>query len=94
MKRIQLPSLPNDAGKGIYVNEDLTKKTAELFYHARMAKRSNLIKSCWTEGGILSVRKINGTVKEISSIDELKAFTLQNPNFDVEASNSSTTTCL
>ena len=47
---------------GVFINEDLTKQTSELFYKARMAKKSNWIKSCYTEGGILYIKKFSQKV--------------------------------
>ena len=76
--------------RGIFINEDLTKQMSELFYNARQAKKNGLIRQCWTEGGILSVRKLNGFVKVITDVSELRAHTLRNPNF-TEATLSSST---
>ena len=50
--------------KGIYINEDLTKEQAEIFYYARQAKKQNLIHNTWTTGGLTFVSRLkqDGTV--------------------------------
>jgi hypothetical protein len=39
-----------------FINEDLTPKQGELFFHSRQAKRKGLLKTTWTENGIVHVK--------------------------------------
>ena len=75
--------------RSIFINEDLTKQTAEMFYTARQLRKRNIIKSAWTEGGVLNIRKNNGTVKTILGIGELTEQEIQEPNFHPASSTSS-----
>ena len=47
-----------DAGlANVFINEDLTKEQASLFYEARQARKScSEIKSAWTENGSVYIR--------------------------------------
>jgi len=46
-----------DCPTKIYINEDLTKPTAELFRHARQLIKQKAIHSAWTAGGIVYIRQ-------------------------------------
>lgn len=56
----------------VFINEDLTKTQAELFYHARMAKAQKQIKNAWTMNGSIFIKQADQP-QLISSVDELKA---------------------
>ena len=79
-----------EMARSVFINEDLTKTTADLFYEARQIRRRNLIKSCWTEGGVLHIRKLNGTVKSIQNINEMAENELRELNFTDARTSSST----
>lgn len=44
-------------GVPVYINEDLTKPTAELFARARKLVKDRVIYSAWTSGGVVNIRK-------------------------------------
>ena len=49
-------SLRNCGHEGIFINEDLSKEQAILFYEARMARKAETVVSAWTENGATYVR--------------------------------------
>lgn len=56
--RRQLKPLPGrDANTHIYINEDLTKTTADLFRRARELRRQRKIFSAWTFKGVLYIKR-------------------------------------
>jgi hypothetical protein len=57
----------------VYINEDLPSKQAEVFFHTRQARKQKLIKSAWTENGLVSIRITEGRpAQPINSIEKLK----------------------
>ena len=50
-----------------------------------MAKKSNWIKSCYTEGGILYIKKFSQKVITITKPEEITRENLLDPNFEVES---------
>lgn len=46
-----------DCPTKIYINEDLTKQTAELFRHARQLVKQKVLHSSWTAGGTVYTRQ-------------------------------------
>ena len=59
------------SGRGAYINEDLTRKRATIFYKSRQELLSGRFKHCWTNDGKIKVRLFNDSVKTISSDLEL-----------------------
>jgi hypothetical protein len=59
----------------VYINEDLPSKQAELFFRARQARKQKLIKSAWTENGLITIRIAEGgqalTIGSIEKLTEL-----------------------
>lgn len=55
--RRQLKSYSGVNGHKIYVNEDLTHETADLFRQARQLVKQKSIFGCWTSGGVIYVKK-------------------------------------
>lgn len=49
--------LKNRHGVPVYINEDLTKPTAELFAKARKLVKDRVIHSAWTSGGVVNIKK-------------------------------------
>lgn len=60
----------------VFINEDLTRKRAVLFWHARQAKREGRIKDAWTRDGRVMIKGLDDRRTQISSINDLD----QNPN--------------
>ncbi|CAL9692200.1 unnamed protein product [Knipowitschia caucasica] len=60
-------------GTGVYLNEHLTKKNADIARHARNLRRQNKIQGTWTLNGQVKI-KLNGTPEEakVVTIRELK----------------------
>lgn len=77
--RMQLRGMGED-GKNVFINEDLTKDAANLYYHARQARKQRKFKSCWTEGGLINIKMNNDIVKVISSLNELAHLDENNPS--------------
>ena len=78
--------------KTVFINEDLTKQNAEIFYNARAARRNNWLKSCWTEGGIVMIRRIDGNTRSVTSLEELSANYFKHPNHDDAVPSNATET--
>ena len=58
--------------KSIYMNEDLEKTQAEIFYLARRAKKDKLIRNTWTYGGITYILKDSDVPVAITSTTQLR----------------------
>lgn len=60
-------------GTGVYLNEHLTKKTAEIARQARSLKKQNKIQATWTRNCKVMIR-LNGNPEEakVVMIRELK----------------------
>ena len=70
-----------DAGlKNIFVNEDLDKKQAALYFLTRQAKKLNLIKSTWTFGGIVNI-SVAGETVQLDSEQHLRQLVPSLPQF-------------
>jgi hypothetical protein len=50
-------NLKHRQGSPIYINEDLTKSTAELFSKVRKLVKKNIIHNAWTSGGMVYMKK-------------------------------------
>lgn len=62
------------SSKNIFINEDLTKKRAELARKARLLRRDGKIKDTWTYDGNVMMKCLNGKtfpVKCTASLDEI-----------------------
>jgi hypothetical protein len=70
------PSGANSSQKQfIFINEHLTKPTAQIFASARKMVREKVITSCWTNGGIVYARKsaeASESPKRILTLDDLE----------------------
>ncbi len=60
-------------GTGVYLNEHLTKKNADIARHARILRKQNKIQATWTRNCKVMIR-LNGTPEEakVYAIRELK----------------------
>ncbi len=60
-------------GTGVYLNDHLTKKNADIARHARMLRKQNKIQATWTRNCKVMIR-LNGTPEEakVYAIRELK----------------------
>ncbi|KAK7944845.1 hypothetical protein WMY93_000573 [Mugilogobius chulae] len=56
-------------GTGVYLNEHLTKKNADIARHARNLRKLKKIQATWTRNGLVKIR-LNGTPEE-SKVDWL-----------------------
>ena len=66
-------SLKASGYQDTFINEDLSQKQGELFFHARKAKVQKLFYTTWTENGTVYVKvEPNTKASVISSIEELK----------------------
>ena len=54
-----------------YVNEDLTKKRANLLWKARCLKRAKMLVDCWTSDGTVLVKNNANKIIAVGSIAEL-----------------------
>ena len=63
----------------VFINEDLTKKQAELFYFARKAKKEHRIAAAWTLNGVVYIAKIGETFP--TAIDTKASLEREIPNF-------------
>ena len=57
-----------------YINEDLTKRKADLFYRARQFKNEKLILDTWTWDGLVRVKDNNRKIHVITTIEDLNTF--------------------
>ena len=55
----------------VFINEDLTKRRAELFWKARQLKRNNKIHDAWTHDGNIIVKDRNNRIVSIKSSNHL-----------------------
>jgi len=51
------PTAPSENTQKIYINEDLTKNTAELYRRVRQLVKQKRLFRCWTAGGVVFVKK-------------------------------------
>ena len=58
----------------VYINEDMTSKTASLAYKARSLKKENKINDCWTYTGRVLVKTNAGMIKEIQYAKDLAKY--------------------
>ena len=66
----------------IYINEDLERNQAKLFFLTRKARQMKLIKNCWTYGGSVHMTLIGSNEPiEIDSEDTLRHHVPQLPKF-------------
>ena len=57
--------------RGIFVNEDLTRQRAQLFYNARQLKKTGKIADCWTYDGKILLKTVRGLIKPVNNQEEL-----------------------
>jgi hypothetical protein len=68
-----------DAAEKIYINDNLTREQAALFYKTRQFKKQNGYRHAWTEDGTIFIRKEDDEAIEIKSEEDLKKL---NPDQD------------
>ena len=56
----------------VLINEDLTSARAKLFSTVRLLFRQKHFSQVWTYNGCIKVKDLQGTVKSINSIDDVK----------------------
>ena len=74
--------LGGEPTKGIYVNEDLTKKRLKMFKAALSLKKDNSIQDCWTTDGKIFVRDAKAQIKvflDLVSFEKWKTDIQKNP---------------
>ena len=62
---------------GVFINEDLTRKRAKLFFAARKLKKEKKIADCWTSDGKIVAKFIknnHSVITQIRSHDDLNQF--------------------
>ena len=57
------------APEGVYISEDLTAAKGNLLYKARILKREEKIKQCWSYDGRIYIKKNNEDTKVVHSVD-------------------------
>ena len=57
------------APEGVYISEDLTAAKGNLLYKARILKREEKIKQCWSYDGRIYIKKNNEDMKVVHSVD-------------------------
>ena len=72
--RSNLKDHNKDNDSPIYINEDLTKRKADLFYRARQFKNEKLILDIWTWDGLVRVKDNNRKIHVINTIEDLNTF--------------------
>ena len=63
------------AGKGVFINESLTKKRNNLVYECRKLKKEEKILAVWTNDGVVKIKmlnKANKVIKSLQDIEDLK----------------------
>ena len=74
-------NLRNKGLKNIFINEDLDKRQAEIYFHTRRAKKNNHIAKTWTIGGTVHIMKFGqNTPIPVECLDELSTLL---PNFKI-----------
>ena len=58
----------------VFINEDLTRLRAKIFYQAREKKREKLIEDCWTADGRICVKDLKNKIHYITKLSELGKF--------------------
>ena len=56
----------------VFINEDLTSARAKFFSTVRLLFRQKHFSQVWTYNGCIKVKDLQGTVKSINSIDDVK----------------------
>ena len=73
--RTSLKNAPeHNDGQPIYINEDLTKKRANLIYQTRQLKRNGKIKDSWTFDGRVLVKDNSTKIHTIMNQTALQRF--------------------
>ena len=72
--RTNLKDFNKDNDNPIYINEDLTKRKADLLYRARQFKKEKLILDTWTWDGLVRIKDNMRKVHVINTIEDLNAF--------------------
>lgn len=57
-----------------FLNEELTKKRGEVFYHARKLAKDGRIKSAWTRNGIIVLKDNNDYIHKCECMTDLSRF--------------------
>ena len=61
----------SDEYPDVHVNEDLTRKRANILFEARKLKRAKTIKDCWSFDGRLAIRDLRNVVVPIHKLSDL-----------------------
>ena len=72
-KRKLLKDFNKDRNIKIYINEDLTKYRAQLFKTVRNLQSRKHFKQAWTYNGNIKVTTLQGEVKSIGTLEDIKA---------------------
>lgn len=60
-----------EAGEGVFVNENLTKKRSELLFKCRTLKKEKKLLAAWTNDGQIKIKLPNGTNRAIKSLQDV-----------------------
>jgi hypothetical protein len=65
-------SLKEAGYNNVFVNEDLSKGQAEVFFHSRKAKQQKLIQTTWTQNGSIYVKMATNDIQLIPTLERLR----------------------
>lgn len=57
----------------IFINEDLTKEKSQLLWYARIDKRNDKIKDCWSADGTILIKDCHNRIKTVKNLQELRS---------------------
>lgn len=69
--RIQLSK--RKEGEKIFINEDLTLDRGKLLFECRKQQKAKKILSCWTMGGMIFIKSLDGNVSQIRKEKDLQS---------------------
>ena len=60
--------------RGIFINEDLTRKRSNLLWKARQMKKEKKINDCWSYDGKVMVKTLANKIELISSAEDFNSY--------------------
>ena len=74
----------------VYINEDLTRKRARIYFIARKLKKQGIFTEVWTADGRICVKDQKGKIQYLTRLHELDRFDAHNSRFlEQQASSAS-----
>ena len=58
----------------IFINEDLTARRAALARNTRSLKKERKLSDCWTTGGNVMVKELDGKIRQVKTEADLKKY--------------------